>query len=95
MQTIKFNPFNLRALKDKLPKANYEKEEPMMQIISESPKGAPKVEQKEEPRQTRESIKPRERLKSAENMRPPIYAADSPRIAVHKQNEAPRNDSRG
>ena len=25
LQTIKFNPFNLRALKDKLPKSNYDK----------------------------------------------------------------------
>jgi NIMA (never in mitosis gene a)-related kinase len=38
LQTIKFNPFNLRALKDKLPKSNYDKEDSKMNIIPESPK---------------------------------------------------------
>jgi hypothetical protein len=38
LQTIKFNPFNLRALKDKLPKSNYDKDDSKANIIPESPK---------------------------------------------------------
>lgn len=41
LQTIKFNPKNLVALKSKLPKSNYIKEE-----IEEEPKVEPKVEVK-------------------------------------------------
>lgn len=35
LQTIKFNPFNLRALKDKLPKSNYDKDDSKTNIMTE------------------------------------------------------------
>lgn len=55
LQTIKFNPYNLKALKDKLPRANYFKE---------------RKEDERDLSQDRIQTQPRERVMSACGIRP-------------------------